>query len=45
VFNPPVDEMATICKLTLVCTPLQDVHASDLGYQTIADLLFTASGY
>jgi lysophospholipase L1-like esterase len=45
VFNPPVDEIATICRLTGMCTPLQDTHASDAGYQTLADLLLAASGY
>jgi len=45
VFNPPVDEIATICRLTLMCTPLQDTHASDAGYQKLADLLLAASGY
>jgi lysophospholipase L1-like esterase len=45
VFNPPVDEIATICRLTLMCTPLQDTHASDAGYRTLADLVLAASGY
>jgi lysophospholipase L1-like esterase len=45
VFNPPVDEIATICRLTGMCTPLQDTHPSDAGYQTLADLLLAASGY
>jgi lysophospholipase L1-like esterase len=45
VFNPPVDEIPTICRLTLMCTPLQDTHASDAGYRTLADLLLAASGY
>jgi lysophospholipase L1-like esterase len=45
VFNPAVNEIPTICKLTLMCTPLHDVHASDLGYQKLADLVFAASGY
>jgi lysophospholipase L1-like esterase len=45
VFNPPVDEIPTICRLTLMCTPLQDTHASDAGYQKLAQLLFAASGY
>jgi lysophospholipase L1-like esterase len=45
VFNPAVNEIPTICALTLICTPLQDIHASDLGYQKLADLVFAASGY
>jgi hypothetical protein len=45
VFNPPVNEIPTICQLTLICTPLHDIHASDAGYQKLADLLFAASGY
>jgi lysophospholipase L1-like esterase len=45
VFNPPVDEIATICRLTGMCTPLQDTHPSDAGYQKLADLLLAASGY
>ena len=45
VFNPPVNEIPTICQLTLMCTPLQDIHASDAGYQKLADVLFAASGY
>ncbi|TMK71662.1 MAG: SGNH/GDSL hydrolase family protein [Actinobacteria bacterium] len=45
VFNPAVNEIPTICKLTLICTPLHDIHASDLGYQKLADLVFAASGY
>jgi len=45
VFNPPVNEIATICSPTLICTPLHDIHASDLGYQKLADLTLAASGY
>ena len=45
VFNPAVNEIPTICRLTLICTPLHDIHASDLGYQQLADLVFAASGY
>jgi lysophospholipase L1-like esterase len=45
VFNPAVNELPTICSLTLICTPLQDIHPSDLGYQKLADLVFAASDY
>lgn len=45
VFNPPVNEIATICNLTLMCTPERDIHASDAGYQQLANLAFAASGY
>ena len=45
VFNPPVNEISTICSLSLICTSLHDIHASDLGYQKLADLVFAASGY
>jgi lysophospholipase L1-like esterase len=45
VFNPAVNEIPTICSLSLICTSLHDIHASDLGYQKLADLLFAASGY
>ena len=34
-----------ICRLTLYCTPEQDIHASDAGYAAIADAFWTASGY
>ncbi len=44
-FNPAVNEIPTICKLTLICAPLKDIHASDLGYQQLADEVFAASGY
>jgi lysophospholipase L1-like esterase len=45
VFNPPVDQIPAICSLTGLCTPLQDDHPSDLGYQKLADLVLAASGY
>jgi lysophospholipase L1-like esterase len=45
VFNPAVNEIPTICALTLICTPLHDIHASDIGYEQLADLVFAASGY
>jgi lysophospholipase L1-like esterase len=45
VFNPAVNETPTICSLTLICTPEQDIHPSDLGYQKLADLVLASSGY
>lgn len=36
---------ATICALTFVCTPLQDSHATDLGYEVIARQIWAASDY
>lgn len=36
---------ATLCTLTLMCTPFTDIHASDAGYAVLADLLWQASGY
>jgi lysophospholipase L1-like esterase len=36
---------ATICSLTFVCTPLQDSHPTDLGYEVIARQLWAASEY
>ena len=44
-FNLASSEPATLCVLTLICTPLHDIHASDLGYTTIAEQFWTASGY
>ena len=35
----------TLCALTLVCTPLQDSHPSDLGYSVIAQQIWAASDY
>lgn len=46
-FNPQGDveaETEAICTLTLVCSR-GDIHASDLGYEVIADLVWRASGY
>jgi lysophospholipase L1-like esterase len=46
-FNPqgdPAAETAALCALTLLCTE-GDSHPSDAGYRTIADEVFTASGY
>ncbi len=34
-----------LCVLTLFCTPLQDIHASDPGYLVIARQFWSASGY
>lgn len=36
---------ATICALTFVCTPLQDSHPTDLGYEVIARQIWAASDY
>ena len=36
---------ATVCANTLMCTASPDIHASDAGYQAIADLIWDASGY
>src|SRR2546426_273360 len=36
---------ATLCALTLFCTALHDVHASDAGYAVIAQQFWAASGY
>jgi lysophospholipase L1-like esterase len=44
-FNLAPPQPQTLCALTLFCTPLQDVHPSDAGYQVIAQLLWAASGY
>jgi lysophospholipase L1-like esterase len=40
---PPQPE--TLCRLTLFCTPLNDVHASDAGYAVIAQQFWAASSY
>ncbi|HVR04789.1 MAG TPA: SGNH/GDSL hydrolase family protein [Solirubrobacteraceae bacterium] len=40
VFNPPgALEAPTICLLTNMCTPLQDIHPTDLGYAVLAGLI------
>jgi lysophospholipase L1-like esterase len=44
-FNLAPPQPATLCALTLICTVLQDIHASDAGYRVIADLMFEAAGY
>jgi lysophospholipase L1-like esterase len=36
---------ATICALTFICTPLQDTHPTDLGYEVIARQIWAASDY
>jgi len=36
---------ATLCALTFICTPLQDSHPTDLGYEAIAQQIWGASGY
>jgi len=36
---------ATLCALTLFCTALHDVHASNAGYAVIAQQFWAASGY
>jgi lysophospholipase L1-like esterase len=41
VFNPPgAAEQPTICLLTNICTPLTDIHPTDLGYAVLAGLVF-----
>jgi lysophospholipase L1-like esterase len=40
VFNPPgALEAPTICLLTNMCTPLRDIHPTDLGYAVLAGLV------
>lgn len=40
VFNPPgALEQPTICLLTNMCTPLTDIHPTDLGYAVLAGLI------
>lgn len=36
---------ATICALTFICSPLQDGHPTDLGYEVIARQIWAASDY
>jgi lysophospholipase L1-like esterase len=39
-FNPPgAQEAPTICLLTNMCTPLTDIHPTDLGYAVLAGLV------
>lgn len=44
-FNLSSTEPETLCTLTLICTPLQDEHASDSGYLVIAKQFWLASGF
>jgi lysophospholipase L1-like esterase len=44
-FNLASPQPATLCALTLFCTSLNDIHASDAGYVVIAQQFWTASGY
>jgi lysophospholipase L1-like esterase len=44
-FNLAPPQPLTLCALTLMCTALPDIHASDAGYAVIADLMFRAAGY
>ncbi len=40
-FNPPSDEAATLCRLTLLCAD-GDAHPSDPGYRVIAERVLAA---
>jgi lysophospholipase L1-like esterase len=41
VFNPPgALEQPTLCTLTNICTPLKDIHPTDLGYAVLGGLVF-----
>ena len=43
VFNPGgALESATICALTNMCTPLTDIHPTDLGYAALATVVGVA---
>lgn len=47
-FNPQGDpnvELGTICTLTAVCGPLQDIHPTDAGYAALGNLVKQVSGY
>ena len=44
-FNLAAPQPLTLCALTLFCTSLHDIHASDAGYQVIAQRFWAASGY
>jgi lysophospholipase L1-like esterase len=43
-FNVAPPQPATLCALTLFCTALHDIHASDAGYAVIAQQFWLASG-
>jgi lysophospholipase L1-like esterase len=41
VFNPPgALEAPTLCALTNMCTPYEDIHPTDLGYAVLGGLIF-----
>lgn len=41
-FNPPgALEQPTICLLTNMCTPLVDIHPTDLGYRVLAGVILS----
>jgi lysophospholipase L1-like esterase len=44
-FNLAQPQPQTICALTLFCTSLNDIHASDAGYLVMAQQFFAVSGY
>jgi lysophospholipase L1-like esterase len=44
-FNSTGDETSTLCALTLMCSPAVDYHASDAGYEVMANWLWAASGF
>lgn len=44
-FNVVPNQTASVCRLTLICTPTQDIHPSDAGYAVIAQQFWNASGY
>ena len=37
--------LETLCALTFICSPLQDSHPTDLGYEVIAQQMWAASDY
>jgi lysophospholipase L1-like esterase len=44
-FNLAPPQPATLCALTLFCTALHDIHASDAGYAVIAQQFWLVSGF
>lgn len=44
-FNLAPPQPATLCALTLFCTALHDIHASDAGYAVIANQFWAVSSY